>query len=248
MPDVTGFRAKMGVIVPSTNTVVEADFNEMRIPGVTFHAGRMYIERPALDSNETFEDLLGQLRGSIATAIRDVMTCRPDYMVMGMSAETFWGGLEGNQRFTDRVRTLSGGLRVSTGADACRAALEVHQARRISVLTPYQPIMREQIAAYFEDCGFRVVKYQDLKCASATAIADVRPEELRPVLRDLDGPGVDAIVQCGTNLSMVGLAAEAEGWLGKPVIAINTATLWHAYRGNGFPDRLYGFGSLLRDH
>ena len=54
MPDVTGLRAKMGVIVPSTNTVVEADYNEMRIPGVTFHAGRMYIERPALDSNETF--------------------------------------------------------------------------------------------------------------------------------------------------------------------------------------------------
>ena len=49
MPDVTGWRAKFGVIVPSTNTVVEHDFNRMAPPGVTFHAGRMYIERPALD-------------------------------------------------------------------------------------------------------------------------------------------------------------------------------------------------------
>jgi maleate isomerase len=32
MPDVVGFRAKMGVIIPSTNTVVEADFSDMRIP------------------------------------------------------------------------------------------------------------------------------------------------------------------------------------------------------------------------
>ena len=51
-----------------------------------------------------------------------------------------------------------------------------------------------------------------------------------------------------TNLSMVRLAADAEGWLGKPIIAINTATLWHAYRMNGFMDKLYGFGSLLSEH
>jgi len=68
------------------------------------------------------------------------------------------------------------------------------------------------------------------------------------VLKELAGPDIDAIVQCGTNLSMVRLAAEAEGGLGKPVIAINTATLWHGYRANGFTDRLYGFGSLLSDH
>jgi len=67
------------------------------------------------------------------------------------------------------------------------------------------------------------------------------------VLRELDGPEVDAIIQVGTNLSMVRLAAEAEDWLGKPVIAINTATYWHALRANGIADRLNGFGRLLSD-
>ena len=32
------------------------------------------------------------------------------------------------------------------------------------------------------------------------------------------------------------------------VIAINAATLWHAYRENGFDDKLYGYGALMRDH
>jgi maleate isomerase len=54
--------------------------------------------------------------------------------------------------------------------------------------------------------------------------------------------------QAFTNVSMVRLAAEAEGWLGKPVIAIHTATLWHAYRANGFTGKLYGVGSLLSEH
>ena len=71
---------------------------------------------------------------------------------------------------------------------------------------------------------------------------------LRDVLRQLDGPDVDAIVQVGTNLSMIRLAAAAELWLGKPVIAINTATYWHALRANGIQDRIAGFGSLLEKY
>ena len=137
---------------------------------------------------------------------------------------------------------------MTTGAEACSTALETLGVRRIAVLTPYQPIMREQIVRYFEESGFPVSRHVDLKYPSATAIASVTADELRGVLRDLDGPDVDAIVQVGTNLSMVGLAAEAEGWLGKPVIAINTAILWHAYRANGFDDRIYGCGSLLSEH
>ena len=59
MPDVAAFRAKLATIVPSTNTIVEADFNHLfRVPGVTFHTGRMFIERPALDSNDAFAALL----------------------------------------------------------------------------------------------------------------------------------------------------------------------------------------------
>ena len=248
MPDIAGYRAKLATIVPSTNTIVEADFNHLfRIPGVTFHTGRMYIGNPALDSDDAFTALLAQVDRAFEIAVRDVMTCEPDYLVMGMSAPTFWGGRAGNAAFLERARRLSG-LGVTTGAEACGAALAALGARRIAVFTPYQPIMREQIVRYFEEAGFPVMRYMDLECPSATAIAAVTPDRLREVLRDIDGPDVDAIVQVGTNLSMVRLAAEAEGWLGKPVVAINTAIIWHAYRANGFDDRIYGCGSLLSDH
>ena len=70
---------------------------------------------------------------------------------------------------------------------------------------------------------------------------------LRAELRELDGDDVDAIVQVGTNMSMVRLAAAAEMWLGKPVIAINTATYWHALRANGINDKIPGMGRLLEE-
>ena len=49
-------------------------------------------------------------------------------------------------------------------------------------------------------------------------------------------------------MSMLRLADEAERWLGKPVVAINAATMWHALRANGFADQFDRFDSLLRDH
>lgn len=248
MPDMTGYRAKFAVIVPSTNTVVEHDFNAVPLPGITMHVGRIYVEDPNLGSDDDFNALLGQLRRSIAVAIRDVVTCQPDYMVMGMSAETFWDGMEGNERFQERVRFLSGDLGVTTGATSCRVALERLGARRIAVLSPYQPVADAEVTRFFEECGFDVVRFHGLRCPSATAIAAVPPERLVKVLRDeLDGPDVDAIVQVGTNLSMLSLADEAERWLGKPVLAINAATLWHALRANGFHDQIAGFGPLLRE-
>ena len=247
MPDVVGYRAKFGVIVPSTNTVVEHDFNMIGPRGVTFHAGRMYIGSPTLDSDESFLALIGEIRASISVAVRDVLTCKPDYMVMGMSAETFWDGVEGNRRFEARIRDMTG-LGVSTGATSCRVALELLGVTRIAVFTPYQPVADRQVARFFTEAGFSVKRAEGLKCPTATAIAEVPRTRLIEVLREMDGDDVDAIVQAGTNLSMVRLAAEAEEWLGKPVVAINAATLWHALRANGFDDRLEGFGSLLAEH
>jgi maleate isomerase len=46
---------------------------------------------------------------------------------------------------------------------------------------------------------------------------------------------------------MVRLAAAAELWLGKPVVAINTATYWHALRANGITERREGFGRLMSE-
>ena len=121
--------------------------------------------------------------------------------------------------------------------------------QRIAFLSPYYPVANKEVARYFTDSGFEVVRDIYLECKSWTAIAEVTPEILRGKLSELNGNGrdVDAIIQVGTNLSMVRLAAAAELWLGKPVIAINTATYWHALRKNGINDKIAGLGRLLEE-
>ena len=155
MPDAAGYRIKFGVIVPSTNTVVEADYNRMAPHGVTFHTGRMYIENPVMDSDDSFEALLVQIRGSIRVAIRDVMTCQPDALIMGMSSETFWGGVEGNAQFIERGRPA--GLDVSTGLGVPRGArAERRQADSGAHAVPAHH--RRQVTRYFDDVGFEMVR------------------------------------------------------------------------------------------
>jgi maleate isomerase len=245
MGDVLGWRCKFGVMGPSTNTVVQPDFDTMRPAGVTNHYSRIFTPNADAVSNETFRagaELIGR---NTLDAVRSVMTCKPDHLVMGMSAVTFFDGARGADRFVKEVEDLSG-LKISVGSHACTAALNAHGGvKRLAVLSPYWPTMNIEVARYFGDMGFTVVRDIALQCTSWTAIAEVTPARCVEAIKKLDGDDVDAIVQVGTNLSMVKLAAMAELWLGKPVIAINTATYWHALRARGIEDKVEGCGTLL---
>ncbi|MDX1377523.1 MAG: hypothetical protein R3307_01640 [Anaerolineales bacterium] len=246
MTDALGYRKKFGVIIPSTNTIVEPDFHRMSVPGVTPHMSRIHIRDQNLSSDEAFENLLEQIRVEIEYAVQRVLTAEPDYMVMGMSAETFWDGVEGNRKFTKIISDWAGGLPVATGAEACERALNSFGVKKIGVVTPYQPVGDKNVKQFFNDIGFEVTALKGLRCPTAIAIAEVTEDELRNALIEVN-KDADALVQVGTNLSMVGLADEAERWFGKPVIAINAATYWMALRDNGIDERIYGCGRLLRE-
>ena len=249
MRDVLGWRCKFGVIGPSTNTIVQPDFEMMRPDGVTNHYSRIFTPNAQAVSNDTFMAGTQVIGENVLDAVRSVMTCAPDYLVMGMSAVTFYGGAAGADAFQAKVEREAG-VGISIGSHSCTAALKAYGAgKRIAFLTPYYPVANREVARYFTESGFEIVRDIYLECKSWTAIAEVPPDALRGRLIELNGDGrdVDAILQVGTNLSMVRLAAAAELWLGKPVIAINTATYWHALRQNGIKDKIAGLGRLLEE-
>jgi maleate isomerase len=248
MVDSLGWRRKFGVIAPSTNTSVQPEFDSMRPVGVTNHFSRIVIPDNPVHNDDDFNKLMDDIRSTMMGAVDAVMTCSPDYIVMGMSAETFWDGLDGAKELEERVKQRSG-LKVAMGSDAAQAALRRYGAiKRISVITPYMPVGDQQVRRFFTDCGFEVVALKGLKCQSPMLISHVSEKQLRDAINEVNDPSVEAIVQAGTNLAMARLAGIAEFWLDKPVIAINTATYWWALRQNGISDRVPGYGSLLMEH
>ena len=249
MADALGRRAKLGVLAPSTNTSVQPEFDAMRPWGVTHHHSRLVIPDSRVTDDASFMAMMDNIRGALLPALDAVLTCHPDYVILGMSAETFWDGLKGSASLKKKLeRTAKCG--VAMGSDACRAALRAYGrgVRRIGVITPYMPVGDRQVRRFFKDCGYEVVNLLGLKCRSPVLIAHESPQTLRDAVVRVNRGKVDAIVQVGTNLAMASVAAMAEFWLGKPVIAINTATYWYALRQYGIRDRIQGFGSLLAEH
>lgn len=245
--DVLGWRKKFGVVGPSTNTVVQPDFDDLRVAGVTNHYSRIAVQDAHALSDETF--MAGTMKIDEAThdAVRSVMTCAPDFLVLGMSAVTFYGGAAGSAKWTKAVEDVAG-VRVCTGAASLIAAFGAYGGiRKIAVLSPYYPVANTEVARFMSDHGVEVVRDLPLRCPSWTAIAQVPTSRLRQAVVELDGADVDAVVQVGTNLPMVRFAAAAEMFLSKPVIAINAATYWNALRLNGIRDRKEGFGRLMAE-
>ena len=245
--DHLGFRMKFGVLGPSTNTIVQPDLDGMRPVGVTNHYGRIAIPEQRMASNEDFLRLVAAIQDNTLQAIDVLRSCEMQYLVMGMSATTFWNGRAGAEAYRQVLEDRAG-VKASCGSFATEAALNAYGARRIAFLSPYFEVANAQVRRFFQDCGFTVQRDIALERPSPVQIAHTTDAICRDALRRLDGDDVDAIVQVGTNLSMVRLAAAAELFLGKPVIAINTATYWHALRAVGIPDRLDGFGTLLSHH
>jgi maleate isomerase len=247
MTDALGWRRKFAVHVPSTNTVEQPELDAMRHEGVTKHISRIRIPNLPLASDDDFRLLVERIAAAQLEAVDSAMSCEPDHVVLGISVETFWGGLAASRKLKDELEQHTG-LGVTMGAEACAAAFAELGVKRIAVLTPYFPVGDRNVQAFFEESGYIVARIRGLKCGSPTLIAHVTPQVLRDAVQALDGDDVDAVIQVGTNLAMARLAAQMQAERAKPLLAINACIYWHALRKNGIADRIAGWGCLLQEH
>mgnify|MGYP001581501641 FL=1 len=165
--DAYAWRLKFGVLGPSTNTIVQPEFDDMRPAGVTNHYSRIQNENAEAISNELFMSGARRIGKLTYDAIDWVMNAKPDYLVMGMSAVTFDGGGEGAEQFIKDVKARSGGLGVSIGSHSTRDALKAYGGiKKIALISPYWPAMNETVTDYFKEYGIEVVRDISLKCRS----------------------------------------------------------------------------------
>lgn len=244
MPDLLGYRAKIGVVVPSTNTTMEPELHSMAPPGVTFHAARLYLAQSSVRSPEEAQKVAAAFQGALEIAIRDVMTAEVDHLMIGVSALSFMGGVGGSNRFEQSLKNLTR-IPITTASTAATAALPLYGVKRIGILSPHPAMFDEHYIRFFVESGYEVAKLHRIECPTTLAIAMVDEATIRAAMRDLVEAGSEAILQVGTDLVTTRLADEAERWLGRPVLAINAAMLWHALRALSIEDRLSGLGSIL---
>lgn len=251
MTDSLGYRMKFAVIAPSTNTSVEPEYADLRPHGVTNHFSRIPIPDTKVTDDESFMVMLNTIRAATFDAVDVSMSMDPGCVIMGMSAETFWDGVEGAELLHGKMVERTGGVPVIMGSTAVDAAIKAYESdigpiKKIGIITPYMPVGDRNVQKFFEDQGYEVVNLVGLQSPSPMLIAHESKQKLKRAAVQVS-EGVDAIIQAGTNLAFAEVAAMAEFWLEKPVIAINTATYWHALRTMGIKDQCQGFGRLMAD-
>ena len=247
VPDTLGFRKRIGLVVPSTNTTVQPETDALRVPGVTCHTGRVTIKERPLNTEEAFNEHMQMMRDGMGTAIDQIMTAGLDHLIMGIALETFWGGvaaadkLQADLDAARRCRRHHG-----VDRDGCRAE-EVRRPQDRDPDPASAARRRDGEGLFSSRPASTWSGSRGLKCQTPRMIAQVPQQDIRNALRELDGPDVEALLAVGTALPSSAVAAEAERWLNKPVIAVNTVSFWDALRRCGIEDRVHGHGRVLEE-
>jgi maleate isomerase len=249
MPDRLGYRAKWGLVTPSRNTVIETELHRIVPDGITINTARAVREGPTRWDNDAAQKKMSQgLRAAEVPAIQELLECEPDAILIGDGAYTFTSG-ENGRGLSERYRALAG-IPVITPSDAYWAAFKTLGIKRVANLGPRRIAGDPKEFGYWDwhKSGIDLVHLAGADCVSAFDIVNLPEDRVMALLQELKESGAEAVSATGTNFPLLRLAAEAERWLGLPVLHINTTLAWHALRSSGFNDRFPDFGVLLREH
>ena len=228
---------RLGVLVPSGNSVAETELRAMLPDSVT-----MLTTRLALRGSSEAE-LLAMLT-DLDQAATLLGHAEPDAIAFHCTAvSTFAPHLAGEIR--DRITAATGRAAIAT-ADAILAAFRVLAARRVLLVTPYIAPVHQREIDFLAACGSTVVGGSCLGVDTNTEMARIEPAVIAAQVRDAAaGVVADACFVSCTAIRSAGLIAELEVSLGMPVITSNQVLVWYALRTLGIMDRISGFGRLF---
>jgi maleate isomerase len=237
-----GRRARLGIVVPSVNTVMEPWAQRTVPKGVSVLAARMFI--PPATTPEAFIEMD---RNEGKMAIRQLSSTLPDVIAYGCTASSIVQGLA----YDAHLRTeISETYKVpsTTAAHAIVTAARAVGAHRVSIVSPYTEEVDAAEHRYFESAGFEVLGGACLGISDGFRLAEPLPDTLFELGRKGFDPRSEALIMTCLNTRSHTVIDRLEKALAKPVITSTQATLWHALRLAGIEDRIAGFGTLLEAH
>ena len=236
-----GWRAKIGLIVPSTNTATEAEWRRMMPEGVTYHVGR------ALLKGATSQESYDTLAKGTERAAEELATADLDLLVWCCTSGSF---MVGRDELKNKLSAISG-LPTTTTADAVLEAFARLNITRVGLATPYLDLVNDREVEFLNENGIKVTKTMGLQLGSTVEerklLNRVPPEVVFRMAQAVDSPEAQAIFLSCTALPTMDMLERIETALGKPVIASNPATLWHCLRRLGVNDKLAGYGRLFAE-
>jgi maleate isomerase len=231
-----GWRARLGMLLPSGNVAAESQFNVMLPAGVSLHTTRLKLTGSSDAELLAMADRVEDGAGLLADACVDLI-------LFHCTAVTTWDA-EMDRALPQRI-TAATGLPATSTARALMAAFKALEVRRIVMVSPYIEAINAREAAFLESRQISVLKAVGLNIAQAKDMISVEPGEWYRLVRGNIRDEADAYFISCTAVRSLEVIADLERDIGRPVVTSNQVAAWHALRTMGVKDKLTGFGQLF---
>jgi maleate cis-trans isomerase len=225
-----------GVLIPSTNTTVEAELARLP-PAYQAHFARLYTSTPGHPFSPSRDEDIDYQAKLLGTARVEMV------ILMQTSASLFADDYDDN--VSRRMSAAANGVPATTSARAVGRALRALGARRVALVSPYSEDASARAKRYFANQhGLDVVAVEGFAATDSYAIGNLSPENARDAFARINRPEIDAFVVPGANFPTMASIAAWEREFIKPVVTSTQAALWAMARQLG-GEPLAGYGRLL---
>jgi maleate isomerase len=232
-----GTRVRLGMLLPSSNTVAEPQIAAMLPAGVALNVTRLRLR-----GNSDHLAMLDKLEEAVGL----MDDCGVDRLVFHCTAVSMHSP-EIPGEITRRVAAVTQ-IPLTITSEAILAALRALGATKIVLVTPYNQATNDREVSFLAHHGITVLRERGLNCASGIEMGAVEPETWYRETLALRGDDADAYFLSCTTIRSADVIDRLERELGKPVLTSNQAMLWQALRDTGINDRIHGFGRILEDY
>lgn len=230
-------RYKLGIIVPSWNTMMEYEAQRMAGNGTSIHS--MRIPHTA----DTEENVIW-MGTQVPAAAKLLAHAKVDVICYGCTGGGFVKGPGYDQQLTEEIREATG-ITGTTTIVGVMDALRCFDAKRLCVASPYEPWLNERLRDFLTKSGFEVLAIKGL---GTQAHSSVKSEDVEALVMSVDRPDAQAIFISCTNFGTLDIIESLEKKLGKPVVTSNSASMWKMMRLVGDESAVPGGGRLFREH
>lgn len=234
-------KRRIGMIVPSLNTIAEDDFRAFCPDAVAYHVHRIRLRK------ENGRVRMEGLQRAYLEAVDQgelVMDTSPDAVAFNCTGASVSFGPGRDHvlaaRMTERLGVPSTNTMVSI-KDAL-AALGADNLLHICPFTgEFSAIERDSLVS----AGFTVARTVSLDFVDAKVAALMCPSQIAELVRDRVDDGIGGVLLSCANVRAFEAAAELEETLGRPVVTSNQAMLWGVLRAAGWTGEVPAAGRLF---
>lgn len=240
----SGWRARIGFLIPAATPTVEREMYELAPAGVSVHFARMVARGPV----GTWENLQQRAASHIAhmdETVEMLASVKPDVIVLAHTATSYVLGKDAEESLARKIQDTTGIPFISALASTV-LALGTLGAHRVAVGTAYDEALtlkgKEILQQHYGLDVVNAVWLNDVK-----SIFDETERRVYGLVRQADRPEAQAVFISGVGLPTLSVLDALEGDLRKPVISSASAMMWNALRVCGIGTPVPGYGRLLAD-